>query len=66
MLHFTTCGQLVQDAELLSNSTTSTVSLMETDQNGDENGRRGNPKERMPEIGTFLCLISKSIPGWHL
>jgi hypothetical protein len=24
---------------------------------------RGNPKERMPEKGTSLCLISKSIPG---
>jgi hypothetical protein len=26
-------------------------SLMETDQEGDGGGRRGNPKERMPEKG---------------
>jgi hypothetical protein len=26
--------------------------LMETDQEGDSGGRRGNPKERMPEKGT--------------
>jgi hypothetical protein len=29
-----------------------TDSLMETDQEGDGSGRRGNPKERMPEKGT--------------
>jgi hypothetical protein len=29
-----------------------TDSLMETDQEGDGGGRRGNPKERMPEKGT--------------
>jgi hypothetical protein len=34
---------------------------METDQEGDGGGRRGNPKERMPEKA--LCLISMSIPG---
>jgi hypothetical protein len=28
--------------------------LMETDQEGDGGGRRGNPKERMPEKGTEL------------
>jgi hypothetical protein len=27
---------------------------METDQEGDGGGRRGNPKERMPEKGTEL------------
>jgi hypothetical protein len=26
--------------------------LIETDQEGDGGGRRGNPKERMPEKGT--------------
>jgi hypothetical protein len=31
-----------------------TDSLMETDQEGDGDGRRGNPKERMPEKGTEL------------
>jgi hypothetical protein len=31
-----------------------TDSLMETDQEGDGGGRRGNPKERMPEKGTEL------------
>jgi hypothetical protein len=29
-----------------------TDSLMEPDQEGDGGGRRGNPKERMPERGT--------------
>jgi hypothetical protein len=29
-----------------------TDNLMETDQEGDGGGRRGNPKERMPEKGT--------------
>jgi hypothetical protein len=52
--------------DLLSDSTVSAVSLMETDQEEDGGGRRANPKERMPEKGTSLCLISKSIPGWHL
>jgi hypothetical protein len=40
--------------DLLSNSTalqSVTDSLMETDQVGDGGGRRGNPKERMPENG---------------
>jgi hypothetical protein len=27
---------------------------METDQEGDGSGRRGNPKERIPEKGTEL------------
>jgi hypothetical protein len=30
---------------------------MDTDQNGDSGGRRGNLKERIPEKGTSLCLI---------
>jgi hypothetical protein len=40
--------------DLLSNSTTSADSLMETDQEGDGGGRGGNLKERMPEKGTEL------------
>jgi hypothetical protein len=36
--------------ELLPQSVTDC--LMETDQEGDGGGRRGNPKERMPERGT--------------
>jgi hypothetical protein len=31
-----------------------TDNLMETDQEGDGGGRRGNPKERMPEKGPEL------------
>jgi hypothetical protein len=30
------------------------INLMETDQEGDGGGRRGNPKERMPEKGPKL------------
>jgi hypothetical protein len=33
-----------------------TDSLMETDQEGDGGGRRGNPKERMPEKGMELTV----------
>jgi hypothetical protein len=40
--------------DLLSDSTTSTDNLMETDRVGDGGGRRGNLKERMPEKGTEL------------
>jgi hypothetical protein len=32
-----------------------TDNLMETDQEGHSGGRKGNPKERMPEKGTELA-----------
>jgi hypothetical protein len=64
----TTCGQLVQDMDLLSEGTTPITAdvAMTVIEERMMVWSRGNPKERMPEKGTFLCLISKSIPGWHL
>jgi hypothetical protein len=54
--------------------------LMETDQEGDGGGRRGNPKERMPEKGTepteevtgtwnedpdFIPASRRKVPAWR-